>query len=402
MKVSFISQPYENRLADWLEERLADPNVHSVRIATAWIKRSALSRLSVSLSAFKQRAEILAGIIGIDEGGATRQGLELALDLFKTVHVFHDPNRGTFHPKMYLAYGNASAHLLVGSNNLTAGGLWNNYEAALLAELDFADVVDKGLFDGVISWFERVYSDEGVCKLLDSKILSVLTTDPRYQIGDEGQSKRKDLPLQEAGDYDGIVVETFEQSIFGKSKLSKKPKAPRIASKSKRVTKPALILSPSLDSPSIAQELVEEGVSKHWFKRLSASDAQKTKTPNSNPTGNLKLTAAEMRIDRERYFRYGLFGSVNWYSQQTRRGLKEEAIIPFDVVVEGAVQGQYSLKVDHATYRTADQNNVPSWLHWGSQLTSILRLSDYKDAWVVIDQLEDGTYRLEITRTKPV
>lgn len=78
----------------------------------------------------------------------------------------------------------------------------------------------------------------------------------------------------------------------------------------------------------------------------------------------------------------------------------EEAVIPVDVVVEGVSKGKFNFKIDHAEYRIANQNNVPTWLHWG-KLKAILLESDYTHAWVILEWLEDGSHRLEITREAP-
>ncbi len=42
----------------------------------------------------------------------------------------------TFHPKVYVVEHAATATVIVGSNNLTEGGFFSNYEAATLATFD--------------------------------------------------------------------------------------------------------------------------------------------------------------------------------------------------------------------------------------------------------------------------
>ena len=127
MQISFQGQPIKSFggwSADWLAERLQDVSVQRLEIAVAWVKRSGLSRVRDGLVAFRKRGGKTSAIVGIDEGGATVQGLELALQLIDDVRVYHVLGRRTFHPKVYFASGVSSAHLLVGSNNLTAGGLF--------------------------------------------------------------------------------------------------------------------------------------------------------------------------------------------------------------------------------------------------------------------------------------
>ena len=51
----------------------------------------------------------------------------------------------TYHPKLYFAKSATAARLLIGSANLTIGGLNNNIEASLEVELDLAARADQTL-----------------------------------------------------------------------------------------------------------------------------------------------------------------------------------------------------------------------------------------------------------------
>lgn len=137
MKVSFLGQPFERYgwTADWLNEPLARESGGMLQAAVAWAKRSGLARVQESIQFFRERGGVASAIVGIDEGGATKQGLELALDTFDAVYIFHDQSSRTYHPKVYLLHVQDYARLIVGSNNMTAGGLYNNYEATLICGL---------------------------------------------------------------------------------------------------------------------------------------------------------------------------------------------------------------------------------------------------------------------------
>src|SRR5436309_3293255 len=100
MDVQFVSQPFADGydLRDFLKTAEDDQNVTELRASVAWAKRSGLTRVQRSLEAIRGRGRVQL-IVGISEGGATRQGLELALELASDVYVFHDPTGRTFHPK---------------------------------------------------------------------------------------------------------------------------------------------------------------------------------------------------------------------------------------------------------------------------------------------------------------
>ncbi len=403
MKIHFFGQPYLAPIGKqaglWLEERLTDSNVDNLQIAVAWMKRSGLIRLEKSLKDFRDRGKTANAIIGIDEAGATKQGLKLAQELFSEVHILHDSSAGTFHPKVYLASGNTSAELLVGSNNTTLGGLFSNYEATLLCQLDLTNPEDNLLFDQVVRWFDTMYKDSNVCKLLDDSLYDALCNDPRYKIGDEDQTKLERVSRE---DYDGIITDTPESKLFGKSSVPKKSAPPRPTAKRTsasnrkvRVTTPIIPASQGTTAKSTARSGVL-----HWTKPLSASDAQSIKG-SSKRTGNLRLSNGASHVDRKTFFRQKLFGDANWITNPTKQGL-EKTTITFEVIINGVNQGQLSLDIDHADYRiSGDNENVPTWLHWGNKLTPILLSTNYTGAWVVIERFSDDTYRLEITWNEP-
>ena len=117
MEVKFLSQPLAS--SDGLEtfmDGLSSPSLDRITIVSAWAKRSGLARIADRLAAFRARGGNVELIVGVSEGGATKEGLELAMDLADEAFVFHHPGR-TFHPKVYLATGVSQRELLVGSSN---------------------------------------------------------------------------------------------------------------------------------------------------------------------------------------------------------------------------------------------------------------------------------------------
>lgn len=81
--------------------------------------------------------------------------------------------------------------------------------------------------------------------------------------------------------------------------------------------------------------------------------------------------------------------------------IKETALIPFDVYVEDENLGRYQLRVDHAEVRIADQNNSPTYLNW-STMIDVIRESDFRDWWLELARLRDGTFRPHLLRDEPV
>ena len=132
--MEFIHQPAPaNRLGDYLKANLSTSGPWTqFRAAVAFTKRSGTKHIAPSLSAFAKVNQVEI-IVGIDHRGTSLEGLS---DLVEAVGscgrliVFHNRLPFTFHPKIYLFKSATAAEVILGSGNLTEGGLFTNYEAA--------------------------------------------------------------------------------------------------------------------------------------------------------------------------------------------------------------------------------------------------------------------------------
>lgn len=84
-----------------------------------------------------------------------------------------------FHHKFYLVRGKSHARMVVGSANLTLGGLNNNIEAGMLLDFDMTDVADKAVIDGIEAQLTALpleYPDNivkvGAVSVLDEMLVS--------------------------------------------------------------------------------------------------------------------------------------------------------------------------------------------------------------------------------------
>lgn len=147
----FLSQPHGQRLGDVLTTRLRDPSWPVFRAAVAFVKRSGVKHLIADLRSFAASAHVRMAI-GVDLGGTSVEGLTALLDALEgrgNIWVVHNENGSTFHPKVYLFKSGTRAELIVGSGNLTEGGLFDNYEASLGLELDLARDDDRAFLEQV-------------------------------------------------------------------------------------------------------------------------------------------------------------------------------------------------------------------------------------------------------------
>src|SRR5712691_1940463 len=159
---------------------LSDYSIASLSIAVAWARFGGLARLEPFIDGFRGRGGVVTGILGIDEGVASRPGLRKAVEMLDRVFILHDPSGRTFHPKVYLAEGEDKAVLLVGSSNTTAGGLFFNYEASLEAEFRLPDERHEPALTSIQRYFTALFQDTAICLELTAERIAQLLDDPRY------------------------------------------------------------------------------------------------------------------------------------------------------------------------------------------------------------------------------
>jgi hypothetical protein len=382
LKAYFAGQPWEGgrNADDFINEATQHPSADArVRIGVAWTKRSGLRFIAPYLRTVRDAGGRLELITGLSAGGATRQGLELALEIFDDVYVVFDNSGPTFHPKIYLYRDGDDSRALVGSHNLTAGGLFRNIEAGLEVVSESAD--DFELFDDIEDWLDDLIADTAMAAKLDSVLLEELVENPRFRIGDE------DLPAGGAGSTDDAANAEPAFGPFTKS-ARKRRFAEKIAT-AVRVT------------PAIAAAIAEADETRDeeptllyiWSKQLSRSDALRP-NPGSSPTAVLRLGKSGWDIDKETFFREDFFGELSWALVSEVKG-KYVCTVDFDCVVDGVSIGIHTLIVDFVASRVSSQNNVPTVLHWGT-LSPAIRDVDHIGSWVVLRALSDGRFSLEI------
>ena len=175
--MEFIHQPSDsNRLGDYLSEGLAGPWTQ-FRAAIAFVKRSGIRNIEGSLASFARSHDVEI-IVGIDHRGTSYEGLQSLLEAVSPagkVVVFHNPTFRTFHPKIYLFKSAVAADVVVGSGNLTEGGLFSNYEAGIRLRLDLSDPNEAVILKCVEQVLD-LWGDQslGTASLLDVQLLTRL------------------------------------------------------------------------------------------------------------------------------------------------------------------------------------------------------------------------------------
>lgn len=326
-------------------------------ISVAFANAGGVQQIEDELSALGASTTIYAGI---RNGVTTAQGLLSLMECGNEVFVVDTGTNSTiFHPKLYLSYSGTAAKFLLGSANLTVGGLSRNIEASMMATLDLAEADDRDFLNEIVSKIDAMTADF-----------------PKhvYKI----QTEEDVLRLFEAGLVKDETIKTPRVSI-GKSHKRDLDQLPKIEFKSK-------LISRKRAPAKLALEVVEEAIAKEnngqrtfsgnyqlvWLsKPLSRRDLGIPKEgSNTSPTGSMLFSKGEfLDIDQRHYFREKVFSNLNWVNDTSpTRSHLERAETFFQFQIKGVSHGTIKLKLSHdsrtdsPTYR---QGNSVTQIHWG-------------------------------------
>lgn len=118
-------------VADWLRNHL--PFCASAKICVAYVNPSGFEAIEGELEQFLDKGGCLWILSSEEIGKADGQFLLRLTDKYQQVRTRVYPSQFTFmHSKVYLLEGDRQAHVLIGSSNLTLGGLKTNIESNLV------------------------------------------------------------------------------------------------------------------------------------------------------------------------------------------------------------------------------------------------------------------------------
>jgi HKD family nuclease len=127
MKIEFIGAPFEN--IDGIIPKLLKTS-NRVSIAVAFLQKSGVEKLKNYLGECNENGTSISVITGLNYSFTNPKALEELLNLDISCNIFQDEN---FHPKLYIFEKNETdVTVIVGSSNLSEGGLSTNYEANVI------------------------------------------------------------------------------------------------------------------------------------------------------------------------------------------------------------------------------------------------------------------------------
>lgn len=340
--------------ADLIKRLLRFAKPEQVLVSVAYVRTSGLDEIEKELKAVFNKTRFLVGIRNdITSVQAIKRLLAMNVELYA---VDTGSRKTIFHPKLYLARNDEAAHIIIGSANMTFGGLHNNIEASTAMKLDLAVESDRKFVDTALDTFADLIKNhpQHVFKITSPKQADELFESGR--LADEAiipapsttsgvkRGKRDDLPPMK-----------LMRISFPKSKL------PRT-----KVSKAAVKKNPVTPTPTsiIGYRLVWES------KGLNERDLNIPSGKNTAPTGSMGLKKGGLvDIDQRHYFRDEVFHDLVWALDKSPSNKKwERAQTTFELVIKNINYGFFDLKLSHNTdkkSRSYQQKNFMTQLHWG-------------------------------------
>lgn len=176
---------------DAIRQIRGESDVVRVTVLVAWARITGVALFLDALGTDIGKVRIAVGMAG---AATSAEALSYLRAHCAEVHLFHKHHRQTFHPKVYCfdEAGDppASSRLIVGSSNLTGGGLFSNYEASLVSALTPAvSALDCETWTSVMSAFQAVVTSPFSERIIDDARIQVLIEE-RY-LSTESRLRRR-------------------------------------------------------------------------------------------------------------------------------------------------------------------------------------------------------------------
>jgi HKD family nuclease len=342
-----------------LKALLALPNPSEVLVSVAFVREPGLDAVEAAIKPLAPKARFF---VGIRNDITSIQAVKRLLAMKVKLYAVDTGSRNIlFHPKLYLAASASKATVIIGSANLTFGGLHNNIEVSTRVNLDLTNAADKKFRDEVMDAFAEMLKThpQHVFLIKDNKHADELFESGR--LADETL-----IPAPSATSS----VKKGERDDLPRMKLnfSARPPVKVAVVKAVPATKPT---KPAKAAPAVPLPPVSAVRYLVWeSKALSERDLNIPTGPNTAATGSMGLKKGALdddKIDHRHYFRHLVFAHLTWTPDQPPKKC-ERAHANFELVVKNLNYGVFYLKLSHNTNREStsyEQKNFMTQLHWG-------------------------------------
>jgi HKD family nuclease len=396
MNIITLFQP-QTQLGNAIAELLRGNATYTrIVFVSAFVALRTILRLRDGLLGHVEDRNNLKLVVGIDLGGTSREVLQELLRWNCKTFVFHNTiPRASFHPKLYLFESPTRATLFVGSNNLTDGGLYTNYEAA--TRYDFDLPADAHEYQRLLRPLNPFINPNGptVCRL-DALLIQTLVD--RHELPSEAEARERRARGQgqrpPAGE--GIPASPFAPVAVPLPPLLPENVRGEEPAQSRRRRRP--VGAPRAGQPAAS---IPPGALV-WRKKLPQSDALQV-AAGSHHVGGVRLTQARFenptghRINQTTYFRQ-LFADYDWEREPGRQRDQEHTFVPMRVIIRGRDYGTRNFEISHKPSGEAGQDNYTTILRWGREFTPTIVRENLTGAVLSLHETadEDAPFLMDI------
>ncbi len=229
--MEIIKQPDDEiRAGDWVINRLKSEKFNRLSVAVAFVKTSGVSRIEEALGGFIGNGGKVRFAVGVDHRGTSKEGLRSLMNLIgasNEIWVVHNTDRRetpTFHPKVYLFESDEFAEVLIGSNNLTKGGLFTNYEASVSSLLHRTNLDEKEIWEKLQSTFDDWCRETDISKRLNDEVLARLWDENKLGSEQDEQTERSKGRSRASSDKTDEETSSEKTPLFGGVRIRPAPR----------------------------------------------------------------------------------------------------------------------------------------------------------------------------------
>ncbi|MDE2982914.1 MAG: phospholipase D family protein [Gemmatimonadota bacterium] len=331
---------------------LAQTTPHRVLLSVAYVTQGGVDLIASAVSAAGCRVD---AFVGIRNGVTTLEGLNALMEAGASVHCVDTGDQQLlFHPKIYVAWGRTRAGAIIGSANLTVGGLNNNIESSVVLDLDATKDEDTEFLESICAEFD------GLSAAYPQNIVHVERVAELNNLYEQGRlvDEASSLPPRGSRVASGGADDVPRMSLPVEWLRGPSIRPPAPTPK----PLPDTMGTMGLPSPSLKPKLM-------WrSKDLTERDLGIPSGRNTHPTGSINLDKGllDPSVDHRHYFRDEVFDALDW--GPSRHSTVEEAYARFRLIVKGMERGEFELRVGHTTSTTTPsyrQRNAMTRLSWG-------------------------------------
>lgn len=213
--MELLNQPFNGQLGDRLIAQLDSEDYQTLNIFVAFAKNSGVLRVKGALERFRKRGGKVNVCVGVDLGGTSYEALTALLLHTDSLRIVHSEKWQTFHPKIYQFLGEDKGLLIVGSQNLTGGGLWTNFESSVLISLVKSNEGEAELLRGMGDYIAELISLGDSCRVIETQYDVDKLLESGYIL--------KEVAEQLRWAKKGATREEGQERLFGKGVPAKLP-----------------------------------------------------------------------------------------------------------------------------------------------------------------------------------